>query len=117
MSGRTYCWDDSNYKRRYEERGSCHKDREEYITQDIEYKKLREIIEEVVKEALKSISIHVEVNPEINLVNDTQREVAIGKKGVGAGENTNIGIVGNDGSVGAGDNPVVDENAVKRSAQ
>lgn len=117
MSGRTYYCDDCNYNRRYDELRSCHKDREKYLPQDIEYSRLKDIIEEVVKEALKNISIHIEVNPEINLVNDTQREVAIGKKGVGAGENTNIGIVGNDGSVGAGDNPIVEEDSAKTNVR
>jgi hypothetical protein len=64
-------------------------------------------IEKAIQRALDKLSINIEVNPEINLINDTQREVAIGKKGVGAGENTNIGLVGRNGSAGAGNNPEV----------
>lgn len=41
----------------------------------------------------------------INVVNDTAREVAIGKVGVAAGENANVALVGKDGSAAAGTNP------------
>lgn len=41
----------------------------------------------------------------INLVNDTAREVAIGKVGVAAGENAHVALVGKDGSAAAGDTP------------
>ncbi len=38
----------------------------------------------------------------INIVNETQREVAIGKIGVAAGEFANVAIVGEDGAAAAG---------------
>lgn len=41
----------------------------------------------------------------INIVNDTAREVAIGKIGVAAGENANVALVGEGGSAAAGTNP------------
>lgn len=41
----------------------------------------------------------------INVVNDTQREVAIGKIGVAAGEFANVAIVGEDGAAAAGETP------------
>lgn len=41
-------------------------------------------------------------NKGINIVNDTQREVAIGKIGVAAGEFANVAIVGEDGAAAAG---------------
>lgn len=66
---------------------------------------LKDIIKHEVENALKNMVINIEVNPQINVINDTQREVAIGKIGVGAGENTNIGMVGKDGSTAAGTNP------------
>jgi hypothetical protein len=43
----------------------------------------------------------------INIVNDTTREVAIGKIGVAAGENANVALVGDDGTAAAGTNPEI----------
>ncbi|MBT2686597.1 hypothetical protein J7I93_00205 [Bacillus sp. ISL-47] len=40
-----------------------------------------------------------------NIVNDTAREVAIGKCGVAAGEFASVAIVGKDGAAAAGENP------------
>lgn len=77
--------------------------KEKYIKKD----ELQEIIKYEIENAFKHLVINIEFKPEINVINDTQREVAIGKKGVGAGENTNIGIVGKDGSAAAGNNPEV----------
>jgi hypothetical protein len=79
------------------------KSKEKYLKKD----ELADLIQYEIEKAFKHLVINVEVNPEINVINDTQREVAIGKKGVGAGENTNIGIVGKDGSAAAGSNPDV----------
>ncbi|WP_175989874.1 hypothetical protein [Bacillus sp. Marseille-Q1617] len=76
-------------------------DRKKYLKKD----ELKNIIKSEVENALRNMVINIEVNPQINVINDTQREVAIGEKGVGAGENTNIGIVGKDGSAAAGTNP------------
>jgi hypothetical protein len=74
---------------------------EKYIRKE----EIKKIIKKEVEEALKNLVINIEFKPQINVINDTQREVAIGKQGVGAGENTNIGIVGKDGSTAAGGNP------------
>jgi hypothetical protein len=41
----------------------------------------------------------------INIVNDTAREVAIGKVGVAAGESANVALVGKGGAAAAGGNP------------
>ncbi|WP_209123506.1 hypothetical protein [Alkalihalobacillus sp. BA299] len=41
----------------------------------------------------------------INIVNNTSREVAIGKSGVAAGEFANVAFVGKGGSAAAGGNP------------
>ncbi|MBT2686596.1 hypothetical protein J7I93_00200 [Bacillus sp. ISL-47] len=41
----------------------------------------------------------------VNIVNDTTREVAIGKCGVAAGEFANVAIVGKNGAAAAGENP------------
>lgn len=79
--------------------------KEKYIK--IKKDELKKIIKYEIENALKNLVINIEFKPEINVINDTQREVAIGKKGVGAGENTNIGIVGKDGSAAAGTNPDV----------
>lgn len=43
----------------------------------------------------------------INIINDTAREVAIGKIGVAAGENANVAVVGDNGAAAAGTNPEV----------
>lgn len=103
---KNYC-DCDEYKNAHKEDkwDKVHSKKEEQDT--IEYCKLSKIIEEAIKNAFKNLCINIEVNPEINIINDTQREVAIGKKGVGAGENTNIGIVGKDGAAAAGTNPSV----------
>ncbi|MBT2686595.1 hypothetical protein J7I93_00195 [Bacillus sp. ISL-47] len=66
---------------------------------------INQLVRKEVEEALKGLVINIDFKPQINVINDTQREVAIGEQGVGAGENTNIGIVGANGSSAAGENP------------
>lgn len=41
----------------------------------------------------------------INIVNDNDREVAIGKVGVAAGEYANVAVVGDNGAAAAGSEP------------
>ncbi|ENH97987.1 hypothetical protein J416_02504 [Gracilibacillus halophilus YIM-C55.5] len=48
---------------------------------------------------------HNDCFPGINIVNDTDREVAIGKKGVAAGDFADVAVVGKNGAAAAGFTP------------
>ncbi|UVI28622.1 hypothetical protein [Paenibacillus spongiae] len=68
---------------------------------------LKEEIEKEVRKQLKYIVLKVNVvcKPEINVVNDTQREVAIGKTGVAAGALPDVAVAHENSSSAAGYNP------------
>lgn len=70
-------------------------------------KRLEKDIEKEVKKQMEKLVLKVKVicKPEINVVNDTQREVAIGKTGVAAGELPDVAVAQKTSSASAGFNP------------